>query len=209
LARRQPAAETDLVASLERWSGAKVAFAGAAAIGVIVLIDRWLSGGSRSLLATGIADETGHLLTTLILLAAVSLHLPVRFLAGALIGSVAIDLDHLPLILGSEILTQSTNRPFPHSLLTIVVVLALTLALPPRWRWFGFGIAAGVAAHFPRDMASSTAGVPLFWPLSREGFRLPYDAYLVMLISCVVLAAWVATRRNATRRSVAENTKEA
>jgi hypothetical protein len=196
------------VASWERWFGAKVALAGTAAIAVIILIDRWLSSGSRTLLETGIADETGHLLTTLILLAAVAMHLPGRFLAGALIGSVAIDVDHLPLIFGSEILTQSTNRPFPHSLLTIVVVLAVTLALPPRWRWFGFGIAAGVAAHFPRDMASSTAGVPLFWPVSREGYRLPYDAYLAVLIGCVVMAVWGAMRGDTARRSVA-NTKEA
>jgi inner membrane protein len=171
------------------WPARRVLLVGSAALLVIVLIDAWLGGGERSLLQRAMSDETAHLLTAVLFLAAMPMVLPARFVAGALIGAVAIDLDHLPLIAGSDLLTQQTNRPFTHALLTIAIVVGLSMLLPTRWRWAGFGIAAGVAAHFWRDLATSTAGVPLLWPWQTFGFTLPYGLYLGVLIGCVGLAA--------------------
>lgn len=171
------------------WSARRVLLVGSAAPLVIVLIDAWLGGGERSLPLRAVSDETAHLLTAALLLAAIPMPLPARLVTGALIGAVAIDLDHLPLILGSELLTHQTNRPFTHSLLTIAIVAGLSMLLPERWRWLGPGLAAGIVAHFWRDFATSTAGVPLLWPWQTFGFTLPYGLYLGMLIACVGIAA--------------------
>jgi inner membrane protein len=171
------------------WPARLVIFSGGAALLVIVLIDAWLGGGERSLVQRGVGDESAHVLTAVLLLAALPVALPVRFFVGALTGVVAIDLDHLPLIIGSDVLTQQTNRPFTHALLTIAIVAGLSMPLSARWRWAGFGVAAGVAAHFWRDLATSTAGVPLLWPWQTYGFMLPYGLYLGFLIGCVGIAA--------------------
>jgi inner membrane protein len=166
-----------------------VVLVGGAALLVISLIDAWLGGGERPLLLRALTEETGHLLTATLLLAAIPMALPIRFVAGVFVGAVAIDLDHLPLIFGSDLLTEQTNRPFTHCLLTIAIVAGLALLLPARWRGVGLGVAAGVAAHFWRDLATSTAGVPLLWPWLTVGFRLPYPLYLGVLLGCVVVTA--------------------
>ncbi len=162
---------------------------GGAALLVISLIDAWLGGGERPLLLRALTDETAHLLTAALLLSAIPTALPIRFVSGVFVGAVAIDLDHLPLIFGSDLLTEQTNRPFTHCLLTIAIVAGLALLLPARWRGVGLGVAAGVAAHFWRDLATSTAGVPLLWPWLTVGFRLPYPLYLGVLLGCVVVTA--------------------
>jgi inner membrane protein len=181
--------------SAERWAF----LAGITAIITIALIDLWLDAGPRTLWQTGVADETAHLLTAILLLSLLPKALPDRFFAGALVGAVAIDLDHLPLILGSDLLTRETNRPLSHSLLSIMVALALAAIAPARWRATLLGIGAGFALHFWRDMATSTAGVPLLWPLQKTGFVLPYSVYFASLIACVAVMAarqlWQVARR--------------
>src|SRR5689334_18474785 len=153
---------------------------------LILVIDRWLFGGPHTLLATGIADETAHLSTAVILLLAFPALRNPRFIAGCLAGSVLIDLDHLPLYLGSDLLTEQTNRPFTHGLLTMGIVLAIALVAGPPWRAFAVGVAAGLAAHFLRDMATSTAGVPLLWPVVPTGFLLPYSLYAGVLAAALL-----------------------
>lgn len=165
----------------------RVLLLGALTIVVIIAIDAWLDASPRTLVQEGVADESGHLLTTLLLLAALTPFASRKFVIAALLGSVLIDLDHLPLVLGSDLLTRTTNRPFPHALLTIAIVLLLSSA--PRWREFGLGMAAGLASHFLRDMGTSPAGVPLLWPLRNTGFLIPDALYLAVLLCCVLLAA--------------------
>ena len=70
----------------------------------------------------GIVDWIGHLATGVVLIAL--LRPPRRMAAAILVFSVVIDVDHLPLELGSDILTAGTPRPYTHSLLTLLVVLA-------------------------------------------------------------------------------------
>ena len=171
------------------WIGTRVFLAGGAALLAIALIDRWLDEGPRTLPETGLGDETAHLLTALLLLAVLPGWLPTRFLAGALVGSVVIDVDHLPLIMGSDLLTRETHRPLSHCLLSIIVAVGLAAVLPVPWRLVMLGLAFGFAAHFWRDLASSTAGVPLLWPWQTTGFRLSYGVYLASLAGCVVVAA--------------------
>jgi inner membrane protein len=170
------------------WLGWRALIAGTAALLAIGLIDRWLEAGPRTLVEMGLGDETAHVLTALILLALLPRRSRDRFLAGALIGAVAIDFDHLPLILGADLLTRETHRPVTHSLLTVIVTVGLAVALPVPWRPIMLGIATGFVMHFWRDLASSTAGVPLLWPWQATGFRLPYDVYLASMLGCVTIA---------------------
>jgi inner membrane protein len=166
-----------------------------AALLAIWLLDRWLGSGTHALLPNGVADETAHLLTMALILGVFPWPLAPRLVAGALAGAVLIDLDHLPLVLGSEVLTSETNRPFTHGLLVIAGLAGAAGLLPSRWRPFVIGLALGLAAHFFRDMATSTAGVPLFWPLSRTGHRISYAAYSGLLICCAAVLIWKLYRR--------------
>lgn len=83
-----------------------------------------------------------------------------------LAGSVLIDADHLPLALADEHPTPDDPRPTTHTLL----VPAALAALGQR------ALAAGVCAHFARDVALGP-GAPLLWPLSRSHLHVPYAAY--------------------------------
>lgn len=154
---------------------------------LILTIDRWMSGGVHTLLAIGIADETAHLSTMVIVLLAFPIFRNAGFILGCLVGSVAIDVDHIPLFLGSDILTADTNRPFTHGLLTMGIVLALSLVVGGSWRAFGLGLVVGLSAHLLRDMATSTAGVPLLWPAVGTGFMLPYPLYAAVLALAILL----------------------
>ena len=160
------------------------------ALGVLLLvlilsIDRWLFTGTHTLVATGIADETAHLSTMVIFLLAFPVFRNPGFVVGCLAGSVLIDLDHVPLYLGSNLMTEETNRPFTHGFLTVGIVLVMSLVAREPWRSIGFGLIAGLAAHFLRDMATSTAGVPLLWPLEATGFLLPYPLYATALVGAL------------------------
>jgi inner membrane protein len=153
---------------------------------LILVIDRWLLGEAHTLLATGIADETAHLSTMVILLLAFPMLRNTGFIAGCLAGSVMIDLDHIPLYLGSNVLTEATNRPFTHGFLTMGIVLAIAMVAGQPWRSIGLGLVAGLAAHFLRDMGTSTAGVPLLWPITDTGFLLPYPLYIAVLAAALL-----------------------
>ena len=154
---------------------------------LILLIDRWMSGGHHMLLALGVADETANLSTMLIFLLTLPNLRNAGFVLGCVAGSVAIDVDHIPLYLGSDVLTADTNRPLTHSLLTIGIVLILALATSGRVRAFCVGLAVGLGAHFWRDMATSTAGVPLLWPVDATGFTLPYPLYAVATLVALLV----------------------
>jgi inner membrane protein len=157
------------------------------AIAMILVIDGPLAWQQRRLLLAGTADETAHLLTAAILLVAIPWNLPPAFLTGALAGSVLIDIDHLPLLAGSQVLTRETNRPVTHSLPTIGFLVLLAVVPWPRWRWITAGLAAGVAAHLTRDLATTSAGVPLLWPLNAHNFTVAYAVYVTVLIAAAAI----------------------
>jgi membrane-bound metal-dependent hydrolase YbcI (DUF457 family) len=147
----------------------------------------------------GPLDEIAHLSTTLIILWVLGRRVCDRFLVPALIASVAIDADHIPGELGSDIITRGTPRPYTHSLLTIVVVLVAAV-LWRRRRDILLGVAIGLGIHFWRDMAESDAGVSLLWPFSDHPFTFSHTLYLVVMAAFVALAA-IRCRRPARRRA--------
>ena len=144
-------------------------------------------------------DESAHLLTTLLVLWAFGPRLG-RFLAPALLASVAIDVDHVPGHLGADWLTAGTPRPYTHSVLTILIVLGLALVWRRR-RDACLGVAIGLAVHFGRDMGEGGAGVSLLWPVSGHAFQYPHGYYLALIAACVALAAHRIARRRRTHES--------
>jgi inner membrane protein len=144
-----------------------------------------------SLFVLGMLDEPAHLATAWVFLAA---FLPARartIWLWALVGAVAIDVDHVPLYLWDALAAGPGSRPVTHSLTTVVVLAIAAAGASPRLRSPLLGLALGVLLHFVRDLAEGP-GVPLAWPLSNADVRVPYAAYLMVLT--VVAAAAVARR---------------
>lgn len=130
---------------------------------------------------TGPVDEVAHLCTAALGLLVLALFIaaPRRFYAAALIASVAIDLDHIPLYLG--LLGNQAQRPVTHSLST-VAGFAVAAAASRRHRAVLAGAAAGLVLHFARDIAEGYPGVRVFWPLQDTSWMVSYRWFLGMII---------------------------
>ncbi len=140
----------------------------------------------------GLLDEVGHLSTTWLLLAAWAAltRRPWRpvVLGGALVATVLVDLDHVPLeLFGNDVLMRGLSRPVSHSLLTVFVLLVAGVVLPGRVGRAVGGAGIGVLLHLWRDLA--TAPVPLLWPLTHEVAlgRVPVWSSLVVAVAVLLL----------------------
>ena len=125
------------------------------------------------LLGTGTLDEVAHLATAAmgLLVLVRFINAPRRFYAAALVASVAIDLDHIPLYLG--LLPDRDQRPVTHSLAT-VVVFAGAAAASRRHRAVLAGAATGLVLHFARDLAEGPPGVRILWPVQQTAWTASY-----------------------------------
>ena len=130
---------------------------------------------------TGPVDEVAHLSTAALglLVLARFIDAPRRFLVAALIASVAIDLDHIPLYLG--LLGNHAHRPVTHSLFTVAVFVAAAAA-SRRYRAVVAGVTTGLVLHFARDIAEGYAGVRVFWPLQATSWMVSYWWFLGMIV---------------------------
>jgi inner membrane protein len=130
---------------------------------------------------TGPVDEVAHLCAAALglLVLARFIDAPRRFYAAALIASVAVDLDHIPLYLG--LLGNEGQRPVTHSLFT-VAVFAATAAASRRHRAVLAGVAAGLVLHFARDIPEGYPGVLVFWPFQDTSWMVSYWWFLGMII---------------------------
>ncbi len=160
------------------------------AILTILFIDKAFDWSRHGLLSAAIADATAHLLTALLLLVAIPRRMPPYFIIGALSAALLIDLDHLPLVLGSDLLTRQTGRPVTHAIWTIALPFILAVATHNRLRFVLFGVSFGLIAHFARDLASTSAGVPLLWPIITHSFTIPFGAYVALMFACWAAFAW-------------------
>ena len=130
---------------------------------------------------SGPVDEVAHLATAALglLVLACFIDAPRRFYVAALIASVAIDVDHIPLYLG--LLGNEAQRPVTHSLST-VAVLAAAAAVSRRHRAMLAGVATGLVFHFARDIAEGYPGVRVFWPLQDASWMVSYRWFLGMIV---------------------------
>ncbi len=117
-----------------------------------------------NILISGLLDEPVHLAAAALglLVLACFIDVPRRFYVSALIASVAIDLDHIPLFFG--LLGYRGQRPVTHSLATVIVFVGAAL-VSRRHRAVLAGVAAGLVLHFARDIAEGPPGVRMLWPL--------------------------------------------
>ncbi len=142
-------------------------------------LDAVLAAHPWSFLITGLLDEPAHLATAGLILLALPLHVVSRYGGWMLIGSVAIDIDHLPLYLGDRGFLVDGGRPPTHSLAVVVLLLLVALAIP-AWRRPLNGLGCGVLAHFVRDVATGP-GLAVLWPALPVTAKLPYSAYVGFL----------------------------
>ena len=125
------------------------------------------------LFVLGPLDWSAHVATALILLANLPLSTGHSFATAALVAAMAIDLDHVPGYLGTDILTAGTPRPYTHSLATVLLGAGAGAVLSGSARMIALGAAFGVLAHLLRDIATGD-GVALLWPLTETGVRVPF-----------------------------------
>jgi len=133
------------------------------------------------LLSTGPLDEVAHLATAALglMVLACFVDAPRRFYVAALVASVAIDLDHIPLYLG--LLGDDGQRPVTHSLAT-VLVFAAAAAISRRHRAVLAGVATGLVLHFARDIAEGPPGVRMLWPLDGRAWTASYWWFLGIIV---------------------------
>ncbi len=156
-----------------------------------------------SVLGTGLLDEPAHLATAALGLLAVCpvVRFTRPFVVGALVASVAIDLDHLPLYLGVRwVAPGGMGRPFTHSLAT-VAVLGLGAAVLRSYRAPLAGAAAGLVLHLGRDIAEGVPGVPLLWPVSDHPWMAGPAAWLGLVVGLVVVRLVLVTFVTVTARA--------
>jgi inner membrane protein len=141
-------------------------------------VDRRIAFGVST---TGPVDEVAHLSTAALglLVLARFIDAPRRFYVAALIASVAIDADHIPLYLG--LLGNQAHRPVTHSLSAVAVFVAAATA-SRRHRAVLTGVATGLVLHFARDIAEGYPGVRVFWPLQDTSWMVSYRWFLGMIL---------------------------
>lgn len=171
-------------------------------VAILMLGDQLVWRAQLGTGALGISDETTHLLTGVLVLAALPRHGGAQFALGLLASSVLIDLDHVPGELGFDAITRGTQRPYTHSLLTLAglaLLAVLFLRRHPAWGWFLRGAVVGTGVHLFRDMTEASAGVPLLWPLRYTSYTLPHWVFLALIAVLAPVALVSAPARQAAR----------
>jgi inner membrane protein len=169
---------------------------GVAGLGGIAALDAVRTARSWPVPVLAGLDWPAHLTTAAHVLAALPRRLEPEVARWALVGSVAIDLDHIPLYLGfRSAITEKGGRPVTHSVTTAAVLLAAAVPARGRARRVLTGLGIGALLHFVRDIGTGP-GLPLLWPFRHGNVRVPYGAHLGAL---VLIAAVPALRRRPRR----------
>lgn len=153
----------------------------AAGLCLVLLVDRAQHGKSWPLPQLALLDESAHLVTAALVLGAASRAVGGPVWPWVLIGSVAVDLDHLPGYLGVSGFAAHGGRPLSHSLAAVLALALVGGVARPALRLPLVGLAGGVMLHLARDLATGP-GVPLLWPLIPGNVRLPYPVYVGLLV---------------------------
>jgi len=165
------------------------------ALVVTFVVDSIFARYSPSLPVAAVLDESAHLATAVLVLSALRRPLPSALVVGMLFGSVAIDVDHIPLVLGWHVLTEGTSRPYPHSWISPAIAAAMSSRLPGRARIALQGVAVGFLIHFLRDAATGD-GFALLWPFTSTSVRTPYWCYAALLLMVGARSAVLPLDRN-------------
>jgi LexA-binding, inner membrane-associated putative hydrolase len=147
--------------TLPRWCVPPVA------LGLILIIDRRIWTHEVPIAAKAVADESAHLATTACLLSLLGGGRSRFFYAGAALGSVGLDIDHVPMYARGD---PRTSRPDTHSLGVVGLVASAAALTEGRRRAALQGVTFGLVSHLLRDLL--TGGAPLLWPLSGRVVRI-------------------------------------
>ncbi len=182
----------------DRWSPGRLLAYPVLLAGVALGFDAVNRRVAFGLLSTGPLDEVAHLATAALglFVLARSFDVPRRFYVAALVASVAIDVDHIPLYLGW---LAGGQRPVTHSLVT-VAASACAAAACRRHRAMLAGAATGLVLHFARDIAEGPPGVRMLWPLQGTAWTASEGGFLGMIIALtgaglVLVSAGIPHRR--------------
>jgi inner membrane protein len=158
------------------------------ALAVLLVLDLMATTRRWPIVVQGLIDEPAHLLTAWLILRALPGQL-LRRDAGrwALLFSVAIDIDHMPLYLTDYRFAVDDGRPPTHSLALICALVGGAFLLGRHFRELQLGAAVGVGLHFIRDLATGP-GVPLLFPVTDDSFRVPHGVYLAVVGLVTVIA---------------------
>lgn len=169
-----------------------------AAVGTVDIALTWLPPPTGwNAVPDGLLDEIAHLATAAIALTALFRGANRVIVRTALLASVLIDVDHVPLqLFGTDVLNHGSSRPYSHSLITIVAALAFASLLRSSRRQIALGVALGVGLHLVRDVATA-GGVMLLWPLTTASLRAPYAVYAAALVALVAVAVSAPRRGSA------------
>jgi len=204
-----------------RWPARLVANRGVslALVATIVIVDSTIPWQEMSSVPRAMADEPCHVATALVVLGVL-----IRFRGtppdpkfgwSMLACSVLIDADHLPLELGSSVLTAGTPRPYSHALWTIAALI-VAMVVARYWSqraktpassttvYILAGAAWGVSAHFLRDV--TTAPISLWWPVTKAAVEVPYWWYVLALIVIIAIPPTRSRMSVAEKRSAATPT---
>ena len=145
-----------------------------------------------SVLASGPLDEVAHLAFAAMgmLVLTCLIDLPRRFYVAALIASVAIDLDHIPLYFG--LLGDQGQRPVTHSFGTVIIFAGAAVA-SRRHRAVFAGIVTGLLLHFARDIAEGPPGVRMLWPFQQTAWTASYWWFLGMVVALTAVRLILAS----------------
>jgi membrane-bound metal-dependent hydrolase YbcI (DUF457 family) len=154
-----------------------------------------------------VVDEPAHLATALVFLLALltlvrSRRPSLAFLAAAVVASVAIDLDHVPGMLGWQGLTEGVPRPYTHTLVTPLALIVVGKIAGGRAKPIAYGAAFGVVAHLFRDLFTGP-GLAILWPLSATAVRPPYAIFAAALTVTAAAVVVASTRRSSSSGSEA------
>ncbi len=166
----------------------------------VLLLDGAIAVSHLGFPALGLLDEPAHAATAILVLAALKPGHPLQWLIAFFVGAVGIDLDHVPLLFGSDAFSSGTGRPYTHSLLTVALALGLAAATP-RGRSVVLAFALGLVTHLSRDLATG-GGVALLWPFTPHRLLVPYVAWVgsLSLVACWAYALGPISRLRSTLR---------
>ncbi len=176
----------------------------APAMAVIMGVDLRIRG-SEEILVHGVADEIAHLLTALVMLAALrAVGMCVNWPVVA-VGAVIPDIEHISAMAGQLAAIGTTGRGVMHTLVPGAMVVAVGLLISPL-RVFLLSLGLAMLSHVLRDAA--TSAVPALWPHTIGAYHLRYAYFLAMLAGCATITTGVValTARGALATQERPNT---
>jgi len=183
---------------LDRPSASALLFLGSLLL--IGLLDLCAAMRPWSVPVIGLLDEPAHVLTAVLLLAALLPLSATAVVPWALAGAVLIDLDHIPLYFWGALASDGSGRPVTHSAATVVVLACAGAASRRGLRRALLGLSLGVALHLVRDLGTGP-GIPLWWPIGQHSVLIPYQVYVATMVVVAGIAAGRWYRRRPAVRA--------